>query len=199
MTDKEYTSKVQIEEFLRITITRSLDDIILGVQDFIEEYTGTIFRACSVASARYFNGNDQQLLMIDDAVEITKVEIGEDFFGNTFTEVLGTGMDRYLKVPENAVAKNKPITGVLLTERVFLKGIQNQKITAKWGYCSMPPAGIQTVATILAAGIYQNRFGAKGTNSETIGTYQVSYDTQDKYDQFKSALKLLDTYRKFNL
>ena len=99
--DRTYTDKTKIEELLKETIDRDLDDIILMVQQYIENKTNRIFSACSVASARYFDGNGDTTLDIDECIAITKVENGDDYYGDTFTEILTTGDTRYYTEPYN--------------------------------------------------------------------------------------------------
>jgi len=43
--DKAYTDKTKIEELLKETIDRDLDDIILMVQQYIENKTNRVFSA----------------------------------------------------------------------------------------------------------------------------------------------------------
>jgi hypothetical protein len=142
MTDKEYTNQQKVEDFLKKTVDYSLTDYILSVQEYIEGYTGRIFSACATASARLFDGMGKQELLIDDCISITKVEVGNDQYGNTFTEVLSTGTDRYIPLPNNYSSLKVPISKILLTQKIFDFGIQNAKITAKWGYSEEPPAEI---------------------------------------------------------
>jgi hypothetical protein len=199
MTDREYTSQQRVEDFLKKTLEYSLNDYILAVQDYIEGYTGRIFSACSSASSRLFDGMGKQELLIDDCVEITKVEVGNDQYGNTFTELSSTGTDRYIPLPNNYSALKIPITKLLLTSRIFDFGIQNARITAKWGYSETPPADIMYIATVLVAGMYNAKYSVNGINNETIGSYSVSYNNQEQLDAFNKALTMLQRYKKHYL
>jgi len=196
MTDREYTSQQKVEDFLKKTLDYSLTDYILAVQDYIEGYTRRIFSACSSASARLYDGMGKQELLVDDCISITKVELGNDQYGNTFTEVLSTGTDRYIPLPNNYSALKVPITKILLTSRIFDFGIQNAKITAKWGYSETPPSDIMFVATVLVAGMYNAKNSVNGLNSETIGSYSVSYNNQEQWNAYQRARQMLDRYKK---
>ncbi len=194
--NKNYTTHTKVEDFLRATIDYNLDDLILGVQEYIEGYTGKSFSTlCDTATARLFNGSGTNELLINDCTEITKVELGDDYFANSFTEVLSTGTDRYLLSPNNYSEKGVPIDKIILTENIFGKGIQNHRITAKWGYSTNPPADIVIIATILVAGMYNAKNSVNGLNSETIGSYSVSFNNQEQLNAYKKALDILSRYK----
>ena len=196
MNDKEYTTQEKVEDFLKQgALDYSLTDYILAVQEYIEGFTGRVFKACGVASARLFDGKGKQELLIDDCIEVTKVELGNDSYGNTFTEVPSTGEDRYLLLPNNYSVRNVPITKIALTSRLFDFGMQNVKITGKWGYSEEAPADISFVATVLVAGMYNAKNSINGINSETIGSYSISYNNQQQWDAYNRALALLNRYK----
>ena len=170
--DRTYTDKTKIEELLKETIDRDLDDIILMVQQYIENKTNRIFSACSVASARYFDGNGDDTMDIDECIEITKVENGDDYYGDTFTEILTTGDTRYYTEPYNEL----PIESIRLRGGLWTPGKKNVKITARWGYSEEVPDDIVWVATYLSSMFYKQQASvAGGVQSETIGSYSVNY------------------------
>ena len=170
--DRAYTDKTKIEELLKETIDRDLDDIILAVQQYIENKTNRIFSACDVASARYYDGNGDDTLDIDECVEITKVENGDDYYGDTFTEILSTGDTRYYTEPYNEL----PISRLRLRGGLWTLGKKNVKITAEWGYSVDVPDDIVWVATYLSAMLYKQQTNvAGGVQGEAIGSYSVSY------------------------
>jgi len=180
MVDREYTTQQKVEDFLKKTVDYSLTDYILSAQDYIEGYTKRVFSACSTASARLFDGKGKQELLIDDCISITKVELGNDQYGNTSA----------LKVP---------ITKILLTQKLFDFGMQNAKITAKWGYSEDVPSDISFVATVLVAGMFNAKNSVNGMNSETIGSYSVSYNNQEQLNAFNRAISMLQRYKKHYL
>ena len=196
MTDREYTTQQKVDDFLGKATGVSLTDYILSAQEYIEGFTGRIFKACGTASARLFDGMGKQELLIDDCIEITKVEVGNDQYGNSFTEVLSTGTNRYIPLPNNYSARRIPITKILLTQKIFDFGIQNERITAKWGYSEEAPADIMFVATVLVAGMFNAKNSVNGMNSETIGSYAVSYNNQEQLNAFKKALEILGRYKR---
>lgn len=197
---KGYTSRQNIENYLLITVDESLhtqvDTWIGEVERFIDEYTGRNFKADASASARLFNGNDTNELEIDDCVAVTKVELGSDQYGSSFSETTN-----YALLPANAVAKGQSIKAIHLKSEYFNFGLQNQRITAKWGYSVEVPADITMAAMMLTVQIYQ--FGRGGTTSgiaqEKIGNYSVTYKDEKDKGEYDSAIAILNRYKRYYL
>ena len=197
---KGYTSRAKIENFLLITVDESfhdqVDEVIGDVEQLIDTHTGRNFIADAEASARLFNGNNTNELELDDCVAIESVELGSDEYGTSFSETTG-----YVLLPANAIAKGQPIKAIHLKTEFFERGIQNQRITAKWGYSAACPGDISMAATILAAHIW--KFGRGGVTGgiaqEKIGNYSVIYkDEKDKSD-YETAMAILDKYQRYYL
>lgn len=200
--DKNYTNQELVEQFIGEEVNDSLQEIIVAVQKYIENYTGRNFKADCTASARLYDGNNSQHLSIDDCIEITKVEVGNDSYGDSFTEIGTTGSDRYYTLPANNEADEVPINKLFLRSRVFTYGIQNIRITAKWGWSEEVPEDISWVATFLSASIYRTGIQGSfaGVKSERIGEYNVTFggDTEGQSDYDKAKV-ILDTYKKYVL
>lgn len=204
MAAKGYTTETKIENFILQNIDASfsaqLDAWIEGIENYIDQYTGRNFIADSAASARLYDGDGEQDIIIDDCVEVETVEVGEDDYGGTFSTVSSSGSDRYFLEPINANVKSIPYTKVILRARYWPKGLQNNRITAKWGYSAAVPADIEFAATVLVGGICNaQRQGGDEIKSEKIGNYQVTYNTENGQNSFadlKRALQILDTYKK---
>jgi len=77
-----YTSEENIENYLMTTIDSSfssqIDTWIKSVEEYIDNYTERSFIADDSASARFYDGDNSRTISIDDCVEITKVEVGDD-------------------------------------------------------------------------------------------------------------------------
>ena len=208
MLDKNYTIEAKIEGYLGVSITSGdANNFILAAQAFIEKFTGRSFKADSVASARLYSGNDRQDLRIDDCVEVTKVEVGNNQWGDSFTEVtnaVGQTPEYYL-MPINYLSEyapeQEPIDKIGLRSRAWIFGHANHRITAKWGYAVTPPDDISFAATVIAAGMYyQNRGENTGAiKSERIGEYQVSYSEQKGFNDFEQAMAILRSYKKYEI
>lgn len=207
MEPKGYTDKTAVQNYLLQTIAdtfdNQLDEWIAGVEIIIDQYTGRNFIADETATARLYDGDGEQDLLIDEAVDVTKVEVGGDSYGSTFAEVGATGADRYFEYPENHTAIGRPITKLSLSARAFTEGRQNNRITAKWGYSVEVPADIKLAATVFVAGILnQHRQGGDQIKTEKIGNYQVTYNTdqgEDSWADYKNAMAILDRYKKYRI
>lgn len=206
MAAKGYTDKTSIQNYMltdiNVSMDSQLDAWISAMEREIDKITGRNFKADAVASARVFDGTDERFLLIDDAIEITKVEVGQDMYGATFVEVASSGSDRYFTDPANATALGVPMTKVTLSARVFNAGKQNQRITAKWGYSVNVPDDIKMACTVFVAGIINQQSGQGGETikSERIGNYQVTYNSDNStnsFADFERAITSLDAYKRY--
>jgi hypothetical protein len=193
-TPKGYTDITQVQNYLLITVDSGfpsqVSDWIAKIEDFIDAYTGRNFKADTTASARLFDGHGTNSLVIDDCVEISKVEYG---ISSPLTEIASGD---YLKYPANVL----PITKLMLRNSNFPQDLQNVSITAKWGYSVNVPADIEFVATVFAAGVINYSLNADGeVASMTIGRYSVAYKDEKQWQDFDRANKILDMYRRIRL
>lgn len=207
MAAKGYTSKTALEDYILQDIdgayATQIDEYIEAAERIIDADTGRNFKADSVASARVFDGDDSDILIIDDAVEIATVEVGQDSYGSSFQSISASGADRYFTEPENAALIGKPITRIALNARRFPAGRQNNRVTAKWGYSVAVPKDIKFVATVFVAGILNaSRQGGDAIKSERIGNYTVTYNSDigsDSWTDFEKAKSILASYRRYNI
>lgn len=187
---KEYTTKVAIENYLMIDIDASfssqITEWIKAVSEFIRLETNRDWLADGSATPRYFNGNGYQDLRIDDFIGTPVVEVGEDF---------GTGLvttTDFVSDPINETSKHT----IILKNTDFPKGVQNVKVTAKWGYAEAVPEDIKQVATILASALVLAGTNQDGEiSSEKIGNYQVTYKNDTHKDDAKLAMDILQKRR----
>jgi hypothetical protein len=206
---KGYTTEAKIENYLLQDIDASfssqIESWIEGVERIIDNYTGRDFIADTTASARVYDGDGEQDLLIDDCIEVTKVEVGADDYGGSFTEVSSSGADRYFLDPPNAQSLDVkvPYNKVTLRSRYFPEGKQNNRITAKWGYSESVPADVEFAATVFVAGIInQQRQGGDEVKSEKIGNYMVTYNSdrgKNSFADFERAMSILDSYKRLNI
>ncbi len=207
MAAKGYTDKATIQTLGIVTIDAAidsqLDSWIEAVENIIDAETGRNFKADASATARLFDGDNSEFLLIDDAVEITLVEIGADSYGGSFTTIPATGASRYFTDPANHTALGKPVTKLTLNAGRFLAGKQNQRITAKWGYSAAVPQAIKLAATTFVLGIINhNRQGGSEIKSERIGNYQVTYNSDaggNSWADFEQAMATLQSYKRYFL
>lgn len=197
---KAYTTEAKLEAFLGglAIVTAEAEDAINQAITLVDKLTGRNFVADSVGTERLFDGKGKEILLIDDCVSISEVKNGADFYGDTKSVVLTTN---YVKLPNNYAAKGLPISQLHLKNSIWQNGVQNHAVTAKWGFSTACPDDVSFATMVLAAGIYMfNRGGASGgVNSESIGNYSVSYDTEEGWKNYKRALDILKGYKKWNL
>lgn len=189
-----YTDETSIKNYLLTDIDPSFDtqiaDWITSISAFIEQYTGRVFIADNAATTRLFEGRCTNKLLIDECVEIDKVEKG-DRYGESFTEI--TSAD-YQTLPYNDIPK----TAVGLKRTIWGEGVH--RITAKWGYSAALPADIKFAATVLVAGIIntQTRTGT-AVKSEKIGNYTVTYSDEKGAGDYMQAMAILDQRKRVTL
>ncbi len=191
-----YTTKSAIENYLLKDINSSFDEQIeewiSAISKFIDQYTNRTFavddESDAEATARLFEGTGKQKLLIDDAVSVDTVEIG-DRYGDSFEET-----DDYILLPLNGTPK----TAIALKDREWPVAVH--RVTALWGYSEQVPADIKFAATVLTAGII-NTQAKTGTakKRERIGNYEVEYADDKGIADYNRALSILDTYKKYTL
>lgn len=199
--DRKYTNEERIEAYLSDTLSIEVGaaaPYILATQRFIEGYTGRVFRADDTATARQYDGSGTRELCIDDCVEITTVQAGNDVWGDSLSTIAASGTDRYYTLPTNNEADDVPINKLLLRNRIWVMGHANNTITAKWGYSVDVPDDIKWAATVIASAMYYENKGENSgpIKSEKIGEYSVSYADTGKYNDKVRAMQILDNYKK---
>lgn len=184
---KGYCTKTDLENYTLRTIDVSFNSQITAwieqIEKYIDRYTGRNFLGDTTSSEKVYDGNNSQTLLVDDYVTLTKVEVND-------VEIPTVSIYSY---PVNTEQKYK----IHLDGYIFTYGHQNITITAKWGYSSSVPADIRLAATILLAGIiaYADSAG-KQKKSESIGSYNVSYESDKGWQDFSHAKDILDSYRR---
>lgn len=195
----KYTSEAQINTFLGETIVvGAADDAILAAEKYIDNVTGKNFSADDTASEKKISGNGNVTMLIPECVEVTKVEVGSDFYGDSKTEIaLAASADGYILLPSNYGDDEIPINEIWLRGSTWTHGLQNCIITAKWGFSVDPPDDIVFVATFLSASIYkQGRSGnIGGVKSERIGEYSISFNNENDLADFKKSQQILSMYK----
>lgn len=187
---KGYTNRTEIENYLLISIEDwfhdQIDYWIDVVEKFIDNFTGRNFIADTVASERVFDGEGENNLLIDDCVELTKLEIDDEEIDD----------DAYYLYPANETPKNEII---LDDDDIFPEDHQNITITAKWGYSVAVPSDIKQAATILTSLIMEQSLPHEGEiQSVQVGNFSVSYKDKKQADDFDRAMEILKRYQKFS-
>jgi hypothetical protein len=186
------TTIEKIEDYLLIEIDPSFEPkvqlFINAVTAYIEKYTGRTFTPVTEeteATALTYDGNNEDELFIDDAVEVTEVKIGDEVLDET----------EYFVYPSNSLPK----TRIKLPYRYFYLGNQNITVTAKWGFGDAIPEDLSFAATVMVAGIINSQdTGEQEVQSETIGRYSVTYKTgSSQASDFATAKEILKMYKRY--
>jgi hypothetical protein len=200
---KGYCSVANIEDYILTEIDASFEDTIeewIGqIEAYIEKKTGRIFIADEIATERWFDGNGETDMYIDEFVEITDVVI-YDALGNV--EYNLTKDTNYIEFPYNELPKRglrvKYYNTIGFT--YFPSGTKNIKVTAKWGYSVDVPELIKYATMVLTAGIINFSNKADGeVKSEKIGDYQVTYKDEAQWEDFKRANEIIDSFKKHDV
>jgi len=200
---KGYCSVEDIENY---TLTEVLETFATNVEfwievieGFIDNETGRNFIADTVASKRYFDGNGECNLYIDECIEISGLKIYNSL-GDLLHEL--TKDTHYLIHPYNEL----PIRKVLskLSNPIgfsrFYKGQKNIEVNAKWGYSLEVPAQIKFACTVLVAGIVNYSNNAEGEiKSEKIGdAYSVTYK-DEQWKDYETAKEIIKSFTKIDV
>ena len=190
-----YTSKNDIERYMLVDIDDSyntqINEWIESVEAMINDYTGRLFIADTEDSIRYFDGDGSHVLLIDDCISLTKIEMGDP----TMTKDELDSDDYYI-YPYNTTPKRK-----VYYDSIFTRDKKNIDVTAKWGYSVDVPNDIKLATTILVSLIREEAWQSEGeTESESIGSYSITYrKTETNKSKIDRAIETLKRYRKINI
>ena len=174
MASTDYVAPNELKAYIGLTLTTTDDQIAAACTAASREVDGHCrrrFYADSVASARLFHRIDNHTARIDDCVSgtITKVEFdtGTD---QTWAKTLTAA--EWLAYPLNGIGDSGepwPVTkirtaGQLLIPTDVTAGMPTVRVTARWGWPSVPQP-VKQATLIVAAEIYKLReapFGVAG-------------------------------------
>ncbi|MFA6158893.1 MAG: hypothetical protein WC763_04725 [Candidatus Paceibacterota bacterium] len=195
---RKYTTAEKIGDYMLIDIDPTFEDKvdgwIEGVSRMLDQAANRKLVAEEAGEGeedasledKYFDGNGQRFLTIDDCVEVEEVAIG-DINGDNEEET-----EDYLTYPRIA-----PIRRLILKGGVFSAGVQNVRVKARWGLFADVPKDIELACTIIVAGVINaSTPGKQAIKSESIGNYQVAYTDEKGIADFDRAKSIIDTYRK---
>lgn len=197
-----YTNKGTIQNYLAVDIDSSLDTQIntwiAAAERYIDNYTGRTFEE-SLSETRYFDGNGERELDIDEIISITSLEILETSSDDVqFTLTEGRGSD-YILYPYNETFKYRVILTVNSQVAVWSGGKQRIKITGLWGHGSTAPEDVELAATMLVAGIVEKGMKGGTVQSETLGDYTVTFKDIDNISSVMGVKEILKKYKIWEL
>lgn len=189
-----------IQNYMLIDIDPSfvsqVEEWIDGVEEDMNKATNRKLIADDVESVYKYNGTGRRALVIDDFIEISKIQIRATSYYDVVEVPSTYDITPYcFFYPPNSL----PIWKIE-SWRWFPQGLQNVWITGRAGtYASDNiPASLKFAATVIVAGIINFSFQTTGEiKSETIGRYSVTYttDSQQKID-FDRVTQTIKSYRR---
>jgi len=115
--------------------------LVTAVSRLIDPYMrreDNAYDASATATARYFNGSGEEEQFIDECVEVTKVEYLSA--EATWTEWVSAD---YMTLGPDGTRNQLPICSLYVENygdySIFDGGVQNIRITGKWGYSAAVP------------------------------------------------------------
>lgn len=150
-----------------------LQQALESVSDEIEQYCNRQFNKTTSASARDFRIRYGPYVIVDDFHTITDLVIQYDSGSGSFTTLTTTD---YELQPLNGVVDGQPgwpYNKVVRKTGSFVRGLGRLRVTAQWGWTSVPPP-VRQSCLIMAAATFQIKdspFGVAG--SDQWGTIRV--------------------------
>jgi hypothetical protein len=176
-----YVTLAEIRGEIGITVTAdTADDTRLEVaveaaSRAIDSECGRRFYLDANASARYYTAEDVDYLRVDDIGTATGLVVATDE-AEARTYAYTWASTDYDAEPYNALADGKPVTSICRTALgvyVFPRARKACKITAKWGWPSVP-TDIKKACMIEAVRLYKRRDAAFGqTGSPETGVMNL--------------------------
>lgn len=207
-----YTTRSKVEQYANIDLSAVSSEVtnwIASVKSWIDKYCGKTFE--SAPETRYFDGNDNDRLLID-SFHGTPTDVSVLNTNGTVHKVLTEGASNdYVAYPLNETEKNEivlmPNSPVRRFSRAFFDDILDDSelhddgftkrrilsVTANFGASASVPADVELAATMLVAKIAQGRVsgGNGAVKSESLGDYSVSF-VDGNLELSGNALSVLD-------
>lgn len=196
-----YTTQAQVESILQRSLNASelasIESVIKSVSSFLNNYLGRIWNDVGEdgpsATSRYFDGNGQRELFIDEFSELEKIEL-LDSDGDVYETIDDDSV--YLLYPLNETIKHS----IFLRQRKFNHLMGGVKVTAVFSAGDAPDE-LQIVASELVGKYFSD---GKSSNdnfkSESIEGYSYTLMTGSEKDEYlKKTLEKVDHLRRIDL
>lgn len=187
MEYQAYTTKEEVENYLGVTIDASLNTqiatwikaITLQIDKMANRDIYKTLPEGETVTYKY-DGDGTNIVLIKDCHTITEVRVGD------------------MVVEPLQYPSNKPyVSRLILEDMIFPKGNQNVEVDATHSMAKELPEDIKLAATVMVAGIYNNRNSAgKVGTTERIGSYQVTYHNNAQVTDFETAKMAINGYKR---
>jgi hypothetical protein len=192
-----YTTKTKVAYLLGVEESVIQDEWLEWAEEELEERTQKVFREITVTNKRYDGTGSDELIL--DEYPITAITKIEYLYQYQPTEVwLELASTYYRLYTKNGIIKLTPDLSGLTDIDAFEEGVQNIRITYKYGYTVVPKI-VELLATLLTAQKYQIYLDqVDGTiSSERIGDYSVNFAVGNAEVKISDLIdKLVDQIKK---
>jgi len=174
--------------------------VIEAASRAVDRWCGRRFWPDGTAAARYYTPRQEEttLLSVDDFYSTTGLVVESDdtddgVYENTWTLNSRTGSYGFVAEPANAEADEQPYTRLkAVSGAAFPHIIRGVKVTAKWGWSSIPPEIVE--ATLILGSRWYKR---KDTPFGVMGSQEVGYLTLPRVDP--DVRVLISPYRRMDI
>jgi hypothetical protein len=190
----EYADLATLKAHLNIESSDTTRDTLLNqalasASRGIDRDTGRRFFLDAAGVARTFNPSGKTVcdaagerLLVNDIGSVTGLVV-ETGSAGSFTAVTD-----YETAPDNALVDSRPITALLRTSGTWGSGTARVRVTARWGWPSVPDEVVQATL-IQAARLYRRKDSPEGvTGSAEWGVVRLSRVDPDVYALIKHFL-----------
>ena len=192
-----YTDKGNIQEYLNVDIASSFDSAITewiqAVELWINRYTGKSFEV-GAETTRYFDTCGGKSVFVDTFTGTPSEVSMISSDGNVEATLTEGHTNDYLRYPLNTSEKNEIVLTANSRHGRFGHGSSRLKITATFGYGTVPK-DIQLVATKLVAAIVEKGLKGGKLASVSLGDTTSSFQSIDEYAEIMGIGAVLDSYR----
>lgn len=178
-----YSTKLAVQNYLQQTIGSSYDaqltKDLAAMSEFIDKRAGyPIWR--DEETTRTYDGNGLRTLTIDPVHTISEVTLGTD-----------------VVEPAAAPYNNDIKTELRLATALFGADYGNIQVTGVHALTKDLPEQIAWACTVLTAIIVsQVKDQGDGVKSEKIGEYSVTFAEAGQRQDYQTAIKIIDSYRR---
>lgn len=169
-----YTTKANVKTYLGIpTATTTwdtlIDSLISIASRMIDNFTNRRFHVTDSDETKYFDGNGEVSLFIDDLISVTSIAID-----NVTLEATDYHLLPYNSDPKTEIQRDDDSSSD--GHITWPSGQKNITIVGKWGYCETEDrsADIEFACRELVSDIFRNRKMGK-LQSESVQGYNYNY------------------------
>jgi len=187
-------NKVEVENYLLTAIDPSFDTQfnlwVLAMEEYINSMANRVVIGEDAEAEYTYSGNGSSTIFLDDFRTISTITVDG-------SEIDASG---YVAKPFNRGYVNQLTLNNGGRWSTYKQG--NIKVTGKRGMyaSSTVPQDLRFALVVLVAGIVQTSSNEnKEIQSETIGRYSVSYKTDTQKVDYKNALEIIKSYRRYSI